>query len=147
MRSEDGADLITERSEILQRWAEHYRTLLNCQRDVDMEVLQDFPRLETVHELDQSPTEREVGEALNSLKPGKSPGPDGILGEVLRLGGDTVTKCMFNFNTARWSGRLGEYLSSGRMLLVFIRGREIRQFVVIVGGSPCSPLVARSWQG
>ena len=80
VRSEDGADLITKKSEILQRWAEHYRTLLNCQRDVDMEVLQDFPRLETVHELDQPPTEREVGEALDSLKPGKSPGPDGIPG-------------------------------------------------------------------
>ena len=51
VRSEDGADLITERSEILQHWAEHYRKLLNFQRDVDMEVLQGFPCLETVHEL------------------------------------------------------------------------------------------------
>ena len=84
--------------------------------------MQDFPRLETVHELDQPPTEREVGEALDSLKPGKSPGPDGIPGEVLRLGGDTVTKCMFNFITAVWSaGRVPQQWKDADIISIYKR--------------------------
>ena len=144
--SEDGVDLITERSEILQRWAEHYRTLLNCQRDVDTEVKQDFPCLETVHELDQPPTEREVRDALDSLKPGKSLGPDCIPGEVLRLGVYTVTKCMFNFITAVWSAeRVPQQWKDANIISIYKREGD----QAICGNSRGISLlstVARSWQ-
>ena len=44
----------------------------------------ELPELPTVHEMDAPPTINEVKKAIDSLKNGKAPGPNGIPGEVYK---------------------------------------------------------------
>ncbi|KAI8487938.1 hypothetical protein Bbelb_343860 [Branchiostoma belcheri] len=102
VRSEDGTTLITGKAEILARWAEHYRKLLNRHTVVDASILDDIPVPPTMVELDDLPTLPEVQAALNSLKNNKAAGPDGVPGEILRCGGEALAQCLLSFVTASW---------------------------------------------
>ncbi|KAI8490084.1 hypothetical protein Bbelb_321540 [Branchiostoma belcheri] len=103
VRSADGTTLITEKSAILARWAEHYRQLLNRHTEVDERVLDDIPKLPDMDSLDNLPTTEEVRAALGSLKNNKAAGPDEVLGEVLRHGGEEVVQCLHSFVVACWN--------------------------------------------
>ena len=50
VRSADGQVLINEKSDVLQRWAKHFRGLLNQQPTFDPEAVQCFPQLPVMHE-------------------------------------------------------------------------------------------------
>ncbi|XP_063587786.1 uncharacterized protein LOC134765037 [Penaeus indicus] len=63
--SADGSTLLTEKKQILERWAEHFHSVLNC------------------------PTE-EVNKAIKQMTSGKAPGPDAIPAEVFKMGGKSI---------------------------------------------------------
>lgn len=83
VKSTEGV-LLQNKEEILERWAQHFRELLNTRRPCNMDVLNELPVLPVEHAMELPPTERETLEALNSLKSNKSPGPDGIPSELLK---------------------------------------------------------------
>ena len=69
----------------MDRWTEHFNTLLNTSYPTQRDTLADLPCLPTVTDLDSSPCFTEVQKAIIGLK-NKRPGLDGIPGEILKLG-------------------------------------------------------------
>lgn len=102
VRSKQGQLLITS-DEIKDRWVEHFSDLLNITTETDESVLDELDQLPVKEELDHPITERELDMALKRTKLGKSPGPDGILPEVLVHGGLNLKKYLFALFTIFWS--------------------------------------------
>ncbi|BHF78099.1 hypothetical protein SprV_0602120900 [Sparganum proliferum] len=82
--SADGSTLLTEKTQILQRWAEHFRGILNRPSDVAIDRL---PQVETNVDLDLPPSLQETIRAVQQLSSGKAPGSDAIPAEVYKRGG------------------------------------------------------------
>ena len=89
IRDRDGT-LLKDSEKILKRWAEYYSELLNSSHPVDESAVEELPELPPVLELDDLPTLQEVKTAVESLKCGKAPGPDGIPAEVFKYGGEDL---------------------------------------------------------
>ena len=89
VRSAHGT-LLTEKSEIIQRWSDHFNQLLNRPSQIDQLVIQDMPQRPILAFLDDPPTLVETQKAIKQLQVGKAPGPDGIPPEIYKEGGDAV---------------------------------------------------------
>ena len=87
---------------MLQRWDKHYSHLLNNQAEIDLSIVEKFPDRRTLKELDLTPSLVEVEAAIRSQKTGKVAGPDGVPGEMVLHGGNTMLQCMHSFISAVW---------------------------------------------
>ena len=67
VRSRDGSTLITERELILQRWVEHFRSVLNQQAVFDSTVLDEIPQWEQATHMSQPPSVAEVRCAVQQM--------------------------------------------------------------------------------
>ncbi|KAI8516990.1 hypothetical protein Bbelb_055710 [Branchiostoma belcheri] len=90
VRSADGT-LLTEKSEITERWRKHFSQLLNRPSNIDQQAIQDMPQRPLMTFLDDPPSQEEIQKAIKQLQGGKAPGPDGIPPEILKVGGEVVT--------------------------------------------------------
>ena len=89
VRSKDG-ELLTTPDNIKDRWVEHFSHLLNQPSDVNFSIT-DYIEQHTIIGSMDSPIEmQELDKALSNTKLGKSPGPDGIIPEVLVHGGNRL---------------------------------------------------------
>ena len=102
VRSKNG-QLPTAPNEIKKRWVEHFSDLLDINSETDERVLDELEQLPVKEELDHPITESELEKDLNNTKLGKSPGPDGILPEVLVYGGPTLKKFLSALLTIFWT--------------------------------------------
>ena len=89
VRSAHGT-LLTEKSDIIQRWSDHFNQLLNRPSQIDQLVIQDMPQRPIMAFLDDPPTQVETQKAIKQLQAGKAPGPDGIPPEIYKEVGDAV---------------------------------------------------------
>lgn len=103
IRSADGSKLITDKKEILDRWAEHYQHLLNRSNPSDPTVFENLPEFPTIPELDNMPTRQEVHMAIISLKNNKAAGPDGIPAEILKHGGNAILDSLHDIFQKVWA--------------------------------------------
>ncbi|GFR64639.1 cilia- and flagella-associated protein 74-like [Elysia marginata] len=87
LRSSDGQQLLTEKPDILTRWAEHFNTLFSTDRSVQDAALHRIPHLPLIEELDDPPTLEETITAIGQLKSHKAAGIDGIPPEIWKMGG------------------------------------------------------------
>ncbi|BHF68116.1 hypothetical protein SprV_0301114600 [Sparganum proliferum] len=85
--SPDGSTLLTEKTQILQRWAEHYRGVLNRPSTISDASIDRLPQVETNADLDLPPSLRETIRAVQQLSSRKAPGWDAIPADVYRHGG------------------------------------------------------------
>ncbi|BHF62397.1 hypothetical protein SprV_0200537900 [Sparganum proliferum] len=85
--SADGNTLLTEKAQILQRWAEHFRGVLNRPSAISDAAIDRLPQVETTAELDLPPSLQETIRAVQQLSSGKAPGSDAIPAEVYKHGG------------------------------------------------------------
>lgn len=60
VRNANSKMLITEKSAVLELGADHYRKTLNRQSIADIEMIDDFPKLQIMRELDLRPSEENV---------------------------------------------------------------------------------------
>lgn len=102
VRSSDGGTLITDREGILNRWADHYRSLLNKQNATDESMLDDIEAAPTLWEIDAPPTVEEARAALNGLRNNKAAGPDCLPAEVLKYGGEAVVESLHELFSVIW---------------------------------------------
>ncbi|BHF84965.1 hypothetical protein SprV_1002812000 [Sparganum proliferum] len=84
--SADGSTLLTEKTQILQRWAEHFRGVLNRPSAISDAAIDRLPRVETNACLDLPPSLQETIRAVQQLSSGKAPGSDAIPAEVYKHG-------------------------------------------------------------
>nr|VZI52711.1 unnamed protein product [Spirometra erinaceieuropaei] len=83
----DGSTLLTEKTQILQRWAEHFRGVLNRPSVISDAAIARLPQVETNVDLDLPPSLQETIRAVQQLSSGKAPGSDAIPAEVYKHGG------------------------------------------------------------
>nr|VZH98219.1 unnamed protein product [Spirometra erinaceieuropaei] len=84
--SADGRTLLTEKTQILQRWAEHFRGVLNRPSVISDAAIARLPQVETNVDLDLPPSLQETIRAVQQLSSGKAPGSDAIPAEVYKHG-------------------------------------------------------------
>jgi len=88
-KSKNG-DIITEKSDILNRWKDHFHELLNSMgQDKGPSIMQDY---KDTNEEDSAPTVEEVEVAVQKLKNYKAPGTDNIPAELFIYGGNELVK-------------------------------------------------------
>nr|VZI37041.1 unnamed protein product [Spirometra erinaceieuropaei] len=85
--SADGSTLLTEKTQILQRWAEHFQGVLNRPSVISDATIARLPQVETNVDLDLPPSLQETIRAVQQLSSGKAPGSDAIPAEVYKHGG------------------------------------------------------------
>nr|VZI47633.1 unnamed protein product [Spirometra erinaceieuropaei] len=85
--SADGSTLLTEKTQILQRWAEHFRGVLNRPSVISDAAIARLPQVATNADLDLPPSLQETIRAVQQLSSGKAPGSDAIPAEVYKHGG------------------------------------------------------------
>nr|VZI38488.1 unnamed protein product [Spirometra erinaceieuropaei] len=84
--SADDSPLLTEKTQILQRWAKHFRGLLNRHSNTSDAVIARLPQVETNMDLDLPPSLQETIRAVQQPSSGKVPGSDAIPAEVYEHG-------------------------------------------------------------
>ncbi|VDL88583.1 unnamed protein product [Schistocephalus solidus] len=82
--SSDGTTLLTEKSQILKRWAEHFRSVLNCSSAISDAAIDRLPQVDTNNDLDLLPSLPETIQAMEQISSGKTPGSDAIPPEVYK---------------------------------------------------------------
>ncbi|BHF76423.1 hypothetical protein SprV_0501952100 [Sparganum proliferum] len=85
--SADVITLLTEKTQILQRWAGHFRGVLNRPSATSDAAIDRLPQAETNVSLDLPPSLQETIRAMQQLSSGKAPGSDAIPAEVYKHGG------------------------------------------------------------
>nr|VZI41645.1 unnamed protein product [Spirometra erinaceieuropaei] len=85
--SADGNTLLTEKTQILQLWAEHFRGVLNRPSVISDAAIERLPQVETSVDLDLPPSLLDTIRAVQQLSSGKAPGADAIPVEVYKHGG------------------------------------------------------------
>nr|VZI38931.1 unnamed protein product [Spirometra erinaceieuropaei] len=85
--SADGRTLLTEKTQILQRWAEHFRGVLNRPSVISEAAIARLPQVATNADLGLPPSLQETIRAVQQLSSGKAPESDAIPAEVYKHGG------------------------------------------------------------
>ena len=85
--SADGNTLLTDKKAILERWAEHFNSVLNRPSSINQAAIDRLPQIECNVLLDEFPTVTETRKAVQQLSSGKAPGADAIPAEVYKAGG------------------------------------------------------------
>nr|VZI44837.1 unnamed protein product [Spirometra erinaceieuropaei] len=78
----DGSTLLTEKTQILQQWAEHFRGVLNRPSVISDAAIARLTQVETNVGLDLPPSLQEPIRAVQQLSSGKAPGSDAIPAET-----------------------------------------------------------------
>nr|VZI28117.1 unnamed protein product [Spirometra erinaceieuropaei] len=104
--SADGSTLLTEKTQILQRWAERFRGVLNRPSVISDTVIERLPQGETNVDLDLPPSLQETIRAVQQLSSGKAPGSDVIPAEVYKHGGPLLMEHLTALFQEMW--RQGE---------------------------------------
>jgi len=99
-RAENGT-LLTAKHDVLERFKDHFDALYNGGDDVtddsDVSFLDDDGRIVA------APTMGEVSAAISSLKNNKASGPDNIPAELLKMGGEELSKVMYGLVNRIWN--------------------------------------------
>ncbi|BHF57843.1 hypothetical protein SprV_0100078900 [Sparganum proliferum] len=101
--SADGITLLTEKTQILQRWAGHIRGVLNRPSAISDAAIDRLPQVETNADLDLPPSLQETIRAVQQLSSGKAPGSDAIPAEVYKHGGPQLMDHLTALFQEMWS--------------------------------------------
>uniref|UniRef100_K7EZ86 Reverse transcriptase domain-containing protein n=2 Tax=Pelodiscus sinensis TaxID=13735 RepID=K7EZ86_PELSI len=118
----DGATLITEKALILQRWAEHFQSVLNRPSSINNEAIDRMPQADINHSLDVSPSETETLQAISQLSSGKAPGSDAIPAEVYKGGGAVLVNKLTQLFQSFWNqGSIPQELKDASIVHLYKR--------------------------
>ena len=99
----DGKTLLTDRKQILERWAEHFSSVLNQQSSIDQATFDNLPQMQTQNSLAAAPRVDEILSVIKTLSAGKAPGSDGIPAEILKAGGGVLAQHLSNLFNLIWT--------------------------------------------
>ena len=99
--AEDGK-LLTQSTDIQDRWFRHFTKVLNLESSFDQEVLDSVPQHPPRMDLDSPPTHDEFLSALRSMSLGKAGGESGILPEMIVYGGQNLHRRILRLMHVVW---------------------------------------------
>ena len=105
LMSADGTTCITDRSEILKRWAKHFNDVLNRPSTISLAALDEVTQHPIIHELEAHPNIAETTQAIKKLTCGKAACSDAIAAEIYKHGGINLTKRLVQLFTIIWDSR------------------------------------------
>ncbi|VDL89382.1 unnamed protein product [Schistocephalus solidus] len=82
----DGTTLLIEKSKILNRWADHIRSVLNCSSAILDAAINLLPQVDTNSALYLLPSLPETIRSVQQISSGKAPGSNAISLEVCKYG-------------------------------------------------------------
>lgn len=114
---------ITDQDQILQRIEEFYEQLYNSNKETEDpgEPQEEIPVV----------TDWEVQHAINQMKRGKSPGPDNILIDTIKEGGDTITEELAKlYNACMQTRRIPHQWKEATMIILHKKGdkRDLKNY-------------------
>ncbi|XP_047496478.1 uncharacterized protein LOC125044076 [Penaeus chinensis] len=116
----DGMQLLTEKKQILDRWAKHFIQVLNRPATINNEAIARLPQVEINRDLDNPPTE--VRKAVKQLSCGKARGSDAIPAEVYKAGGPVLMQKLTELFQSMWSeGKVPQQLKDATMVHIYKR--------------------------
>ena len=101
--STDGTELISDKEKILERWAEHFNSVLNRPSTINEEAINRLPQVPVDNALADPPTKKEVTKAIKQLSSGKAPGSDAIPAEIYASGSQKVIESLTNLFNIMWA--------------------------------------------
>ncbi|PZC85177.1 hypothetical protein B5X24_HaOG202362 [Helicoverpa armigera] len=105
--SRDKTTKLTDPSEVLLRWAEHFNEVLNPgSQGADLDYINSLDALPISSNLETPPSYEEFHNALNRLKNGKSPGYDSLPSEVYKYGGKNIKTRLFELVLHIWDAEI-----------------------------------------
>ncbi|KAJ2950085.1 hypothetical protein O0L34_g11426 [Tuta absoluta] len=102
LRSLDGMQLLTSKEDVLKRWAEHFKNLLNVDRSADLHHISLLPQLPLNTELDKPLSYDEVVTAIRQQHNKRAVGIDLIPGELLKYGGMELHTSVWKLFVQMW---------------------------------------------
>ena len=118
----DGSQLLTEKQDILNRWAEHFNNVLNRPSTINDDAIDRLPQVETNHDLDQLPTQEEIEKAIKLMSSGKAPGADAIPSEIYKIGGPAFLRELTSLFQAMWKeGKLPQDFRDATVVHIYKR--------------------------
>ena len=90
LKDVDGTTVLSEPDRILERWKNHFDTLLNNHSTTPADLLRNSPRAPTQHWMSEPPTPDTPNKAMKRMKPFKASGPDNVPFELLNSAGPAV---------------------------------------------------------
>jgi hypothetical protein len=109
MCKDTNGTILTNRQQVLARWVEHFKTLLEGENveeaqdeELNRQVEQEQGSGFDVENFDL-PTEEKTLKAIHKLNDNKSPGSDGIPAEVIKSAGTTLINCLHELMVDVWT--------------------------------------------
>ena len=87
LHSADGSTLLTDKVAVLERWAEHFNSVLNRPSSNNEGAIDRLPQIECNVQLDDFPAVMETRTTVQQLSSGKAPGADAIPAKVYKARG------------------------------------------------------------
>jgi hypothetical protein len=123
LKSPDGTETFSDNRKVLERWAQHFESLLNQPGDIEPTALERINQRPLVTALDDAPTLKELKLAIASLADGKAPGVDGIPSEIWKHGGATLTNNLFRLIQQAWEeGSVPQEWKDANIVTIFKKG-------------------------
>ena len=104
--SADGSTLITDKDKLLERWAEHFNSVLNRPSAINNEAINRLPQIPIDASLDVTPSLDEIRKGIHQLSSGKAPGADSIPAEVYKEGGEALTVKLHDLFALIWKDEI-----------------------------------------
>jgi len=115
--------LLTQRDDLMQRWTEHFRTLLNETGNVDPDITSHIHQQPTQEWMNKCPNVTEVLRAVNALSDRKSPGVDGIHSELLKKGGAELILRLTELIRESWRNEeVPQDWKDAQLVTIFMKG-------------------------
>ena len=98
----EGTALLTDKGQILERWAEHFNSVLNRPSSINDEAITRLPQVAVNPDLDIPPSADEVAKAFKQMSSGKAAGNDAIPAEVYKSGGPALLSRLTDLFQSMW---------------------------------------------
>ena len=119
VRSSSG-ELLRSQVEILDRWREHFATLLNESNEFDETILNELPLIPAEEQLWTTPDRREVLGIVEGLKSNKSPGPDDETAELIKYGPPELVDVLLGLILQIWdSGDVPQAWKDANLITIY----------------------------
>lgn len=122
IKSKEGT-LLKDNKEIMKRWNEHFRELLNTNKNNEENNTEEKNENRSLENTENTPTIEEVTEAIKHIKRGKAPGHDGINPDMLKQIGNKGTKLLHEVIKKAWAEeRIPEDWNIGVIIPIYKKG-------------------------